>query len=223
MSNPSFQRARQPEQKQQRRAAILAAAATLFADGGFDKITLSAIAREAGISKANVYRYFESKEEIFLHLSLEDNAAWVADLEIQLADVATCGDLEEVAGVLARSLSARPRLAALAAVTSSILEHNVSEQVVLAYKQAMLPLAIRLGNALHAAMPALSIEQAREFLLYLYVVQTGLWPLAHPAPVVQQVLARPELAVFCVSWERDLQRMLVVVLRGMTDPRPSPP
>jgi AcrR family transcriptional regulator len=49
----------------QRRAQILAAAAGLFSRGGYQGVTVDAIARRAGISKGNLYWYFSSKREIF--------------------------------------------------------------------------------------------------------------------------------------------------------------
>ena len=61
-----FERARQPEQKELRREAILEAATELLAEKGLHDISLSAIARRAKLSKANLYRYFESREAIFL-------------------------------------------------------------------------------------------------------------------------------------------------------------
>ena len=70
-------RARSPEEKELRRAAILQAAAALVEREGLEKTGLNAIAREAGISKANIYRYFESREAILLHLVLEDCRDWV--------------------------------------------------------------------------------------------------------------------------------------------------
>ena len=49
----------------QRRAQILAAAAGLFSRGGYQGVTVDAIAQRAGISKGNLYWYFRSKQEIF--------------------------------------------------------------------------------------------------------------------------------------------------------------
>ena len=50
------------EERQQR---ILNAAAELFAHYGYDKTTVSDIAREAGISKGAIYLHFASKEALF--------------------------------------------------------------------------------------------------------------------------------------------------------------
>src|SRR6516165_8667830 len=45
--------------------AILAAARTLFAEGGFEATSIDAIATKAGVAKGAVYHHFQSKEEIF--------------------------------------------------------------------------------------------------------------------------------------------------------------
>ena len=44
---------------------ILAAAERAFLAGGFGAVTMDAIAREAGVSKATVYAHFTGKEELF--------------------------------------------------------------------------------------------------------------------------------------------------------------
>jgi len=46
-------------------AAILAAAERAFLAAGFGAVTMDAIARDAGVSKATVYAHFSGKEELF--------------------------------------------------------------------------------------------------------------------------------------------------------------
>src|ERR1700722_17305069 len=45
--------------------SILAAARRTFLASGFGAVSMDTIAREAGASKATVYAYFSSKEELF--------------------------------------------------------------------------------------------------------------------------------------------------------------
>lgn len=52
----------------QRREKILKAAKKLFAQKGFKGTTTKMLAQEAGISEASLYKYFSSKEEIYLNL-----------------------------------------------------------------------------------------------------------------------------------------------------------
>jgi AcrR family transcriptional regulator len=62
---------------------ILAAAERAFLAGGFGAVTMDAIAREAGVSKATVYAHFHGKEELFgaviAHLSERPFGGFPAD------------------------------------------------------------------------------------------------------------------------------------------------
>jgi len=211
----SWVRARKPEHKEQRRRAILEAAAELFREQGLDATSLNAIAARAGISKANVYRYFESREEIFLHLLLGDYEEWVSALEETLAPLAGSGAPEAVARALTESYLARPRLPSLVAALSSVLERNVTLEVVVAFKTRFMALAVRLTNALHAALPSLDMDRTRRFLMYSHFIVAGMWPSAHPPEAVRQALERPELQALRVEIERDLRGAIETLLRGL--------
>jgi len=46
-------------------ARILAAAEALFAEHGFDAVSMNAIAERAGVSKANIFHHFNSKDALY--------------------------------------------------------------------------------------------------------------------------------------------------------------
>lgn len=48
----------------EKRAQILKSAARVFATQGFDRASMSELARDCGISKANIYHYYDSKDAI---------------------------------------------------------------------------------------------------------------------------------------------------------------
>lgn len=65
-------------------ARILAAAEKLFAEHGFQAVSISGIAVRAGVSKANVFHHFSSKRELYvavLRNACSDAAARLGDLE----------------------------------------------------------------------------------------------------------------------------------------------
>lgn len=81
---------RKERERQQRVNDILEAAHQIFAKKGFLKTTLQDVAKEAEISVGLIYRYFQSKEDIFASLALM--GAEVFDNEIeQLLKKATSG------------------------------------------------------------------------------------------------------------------------------------
>lgn len=52
--------------KEKRREQILSSAKTVFIDKGFNGATTVEIAKEAGISEVTLFRYFDSKKELFM-------------------------------------------------------------------------------------------------------------------------------------------------------------
>ncbi len=49
---------------EQKRAHILKSAARVFAEQGYDRASMSVLAKECGISKANIYHYYDSKDAL---------------------------------------------------------------------------------------------------------------------------------------------------------------
>jgi AcrR family transcriptional regulator len=54
--------------KEAKKAEILAAAMTVFAEKGFGRTRMEDVAKQAGIGKGTVYEYFRSKDELFFAL-----------------------------------------------------------------------------------------------------------------------------------------------------------
>lgn len=63
----------------QKRAQILKSAARVFAREGFDRASMTQLARECGISKANIYHYYDSKDAILFDI-LDSYLAGLRDL-----------------------------------------------------------------------------------------------------------------------------------------------
>lgn len=59
-------RPRDPDRADRRRAEILDAAAALFAEHGFANVQVQAVADKLGVGNGTVYRYFPTKEALFL-------------------------------------------------------------------------------------------------------------------------------------------------------------
>lgn len=76
-------RARSEDEKAARRAAILAAARAMIDDVGFDGVTMSGLAKRAGLAKGTLYLYVASKEELFLALFVDELEALVDRFEAE--------------------------------------------------------------------------------------------------------------------------------------------
>ena len=59
-------RPKDPDLETRRKAEILEAAAVVFAQDGFAETDVQVIANRVGVSKGTIYRYFETKDVLFL-------------------------------------------------------------------------------------------------------------------------------------------------------------
>ncbi len=210
-----WQRARRPEQKAERRRAILEATTALLDEAGVEGATLSEIARRAGLSKANCYRYFESREAILLELTLAESSEWMGDIQTRLGPLAGSGDVDAVAAAFVAATVGRPRVCTLYSAIYSVMERNVSPPAVAEFKRDFHERVFGSTDAIRRALPDLSVEATDQFVLYLGFFIAGAWPSANPAPGVAEILQRQGHP----TQSRDFGEILLahtrVVLRGL--------
>ncbi len=63
---------RRKRERENRKNAILKSARKLFFEKGFKPVTVESIARKAELSKGSIYLYYNSKEEIYTQILLND-------------------------------------------------------------------------------------------------------------------------------------------------------
>lgn len=208
-----FLRARRPEQKQQRYAAILDAARELAVRDGVGAVSLAGIAAQVGMHKSALLKYFETREEIFLRLAETEFAEWAAGA---LAALSTAGpEPADVAEVLANSVADRPLLCQLLLYTPLTLERNVSLDAVRAYKLAIKASLQEVLPAMQRALPALHPDQCLDLFMMMGLVAAGLWQAAHPSPHVMALHAENPDAAHYPDFRTSLIRFARTYLAGL--------
>lgn len=216
MTTPDpFQRARRPEQKEERRQHLLDTAKTAL-HGGMElsELGLNELARQAQMTKSNVYRYFENREALLLALLEEEAAQWQADLDARFA-AAPLLTPERIARDFAGACAAHPLMCRLFSILPSIIERNVSAERLTEFKRNSLALIADVAQQLHRLAPALPGTAYVAFLRQAIALMIGLWPLASPAVALCSVLELPELRPLRYDFETDLAAGLLWLLRGL--------
>lgn len=206
----AFVRARRPEQKDVRRSHLLATAREVLAGGTpLRDLGLNELARTAGVSKANVYRYFESREAILLELLWEEAIEWWVAYQPVLerrrrGPVA----LEALVDEAARSVVARPLLCELMAAVPSTLEQNLSAGVIAEFKTRLLEFFGVAATRMASVCPELEHDAYVDLLYDTTTCIAGLYHSARPSPTAAEAFARPELAFFRRDLGDELSRHL---------------
>jgi len=219
MSTETYQRARRPEQKLERRDAILSAARELALRDGVRTVSLADIAARVGIHKSALLRYFETREQIFLELTAEAWREWVAALHAEL-DEAALGSAALVADVFARSFSDRPLLCDLIAHTPLNLERNVSVESVRQYKLTSLAAVQEAASVAQRVLPDLTVAECLDFVAVVASLAGATWQMANPGPALAELYASdPALSRACIDLTQRLRRAGDILLAGLIPAR----
>jgi TetR/AcrR family transcriptional regulator len=170
----SFQRARQPDQINLRRKALLAAAAELFDAEGPWGAGLNAIAARARFTKSNVYRDFESREDVLLALLL-DEFDRLSDAIEKAISARPVGDIAAVAEAITTCFLAQPRCCHLMSIFASVLEQNVSEKTIEAVKRHLKTRNDVIVAALMNRLPGAEPEDCGWAITMTSALVAGMW------------------------------------------------
>ncbi|MGW2095564.1 TetR family transcriptional regulator [Promicromonospora sukumoe] len=223
MTTRDFQRARSPEAKRVREAAILDAARRLGSERGIREVTLTDIASAVDMHKSAMLRYFETREEIFLRLTAEGWQDWAPDLAARVravgqhgADGGTRADADAVAAACASTLAERGMFCDLLAQTPLNLERNVSVEKVREFKLTTRDGLGQIVPAVRAALPGLTEQDGVDLVAAATSLAGTFHQIATPGPEVAELYrSDPRLSHALVEVEPRLARILGAMLRGM--------
>jgi AcrR family transcriptional regulator len=208
-----FIRARNDEQREVRYAEIRSAAARLYAEVGYEEITLAAIAREANFTRSNLYKYYSSKDEIFLEILLTDIVAWREDLQQRLQGK-SCS-IGEFATHFAHSYRDHARLLASLTILFVFIEKNASVENLTEFKAGLKNEMANLVGITCRALPAMSLQQAEEFLMMQISTANGLYPMTNLTVKQQQAVVVAGLDNPHGSFEVRFRNIIEAYLRGV--------
>ena len=142
---------RPAESRDEKMSEILAAAEARLREGGYQALSVAAIARDLGVAQNAIYWYFPSKDELF-----------VATMNRMLEKIAA-GKPSKQAGELERILWFTDRFQALSGLRGAMNDRARSSPAVAAFVEQLDALLSRmLSNVLREHVPAAELPVAVE-------------------------------------------------------------
>lgn len=211
-------RARNEEDKQERRRAILDAGLELWNETSYADFTMSAVAERAGVVKGTLYLYFETKEQLFLALMSDMMVGYFDDVDGELQQGGRWSK-SRVVQILAGGLAGRDAFTRMLTVLGNICEHNVSYEQLVAFKRLTLDRFMRTAALLAKRLPFLGVESALRLVMHLSAVAAGLAQVSYPSPLLDKVLELPDLRVMRVDLKTEFAAAATALLNGMEKKR----
>jgi AcrR family transcriptional regulator len=200
-------RAVAPQDKSERRAAIVNAVHELARRDLSASYSVEQLARKAGVAKGTVYLYFKTREEMLLAVH-EKHAHELFDV-VERALAAPDVTAEKVVRAGLRYLKAHPEFYPLAASCRSMLDKNVGTEAALAFKTGIGRRLGPLGTRIEQLYPGLRPGEGALLMMNNYAMIVGLWQLADPPLSLRPVMHRPEMQIFKLDFERQLTAALL--------------
>ena len=205
-------KARDLDEKAERRRTILRAANALLDIRRQTLPPASAIAAEAGLAKGTLYLYFQTKEEIYLAL-LGEWFGLLLDV-LRPAVESDAPTVENLVRRYTRFCAKNPRFMFLASMSASILEQNISEDMAHAFKKSLVDNVGAMTQTL-AAKTSADETQLRKGFIHMFSLSTGLWQHCHPPQVVERAYTRGDAQLIEMDFEQDLYTALLGLFGSM--------
>lgn len=210
-----FHRARSDDQIRQRREAFLDAARTLLAESGVEGVTLNALANAVNLSKSNLYRYFESCEDVLAEVYHQEARRLSADLISSFKSMPRRNDLSSCAALFSNACGGRPVFCLLHTKMAGSVEQGISLDRLMELKTSYARLSAKVAHALLEAVPALGERGAaiavRMFMHHL----AGCWQYCNPGPNVKAAIAQAGLSQYQQPFRQVMAQSCHTILIGL--------
>ena len=158
-----------------RKEEIVAACAALNESMSFREITIKDIGAATSFTRTSIYNYFETKEEIFLALLQKEYELWVEAMNAVMAsrDFMT---RDELAQVIARTLTDRPRLLRLLSMNLFDMEANSRPERLAEFKVAFGASLNAVSRMVEKYAPEMDGPARQRFLYAFFPFIYGIYP-----------------------------------------------
>jgi TetR/AcrR family transcriptional regulator len=203
---------------EQLRKKILGAARSCLAEYGPEKLRMEKVAREAGCSRATLYRYFSSKEEILQNIAVENFQRINAEVD---AEIRPIRDIRlKLATGLARSLAIAHSADLTHMFTSDMISRamNSSSVGVKAIASDRIAPIYRIGQEKGWVRDGIDLDEAVNWII---LTATGLLSMGWPVVGTRELSPDEQVEYLCRFLFFSIFEMEDILSEALTSPERS--
>lgn len=205
-------RARSPEKKQERFNQIMEVTNDLFLKHSYHDITLTTIAKALNWSRGNLYKYVNTKEEIFLEIYLSKQEEFIDSLKksFELKKI----DQVYFANKLSQCFDQHRLYLRYHNILSSIIETNVSVEKLADFKIKSYKQREYFFELLQVQCPHLSLKQVKMLFLTLMYHACGLDSHTHGTKLLEDAMALANLEIYYDDYCQLMSNFIIMCLNN---------
>ena len=185
-------RTKSPENESKRRNEIIDSCAALYEERGFRDITIKDISERLDISRPAIYKYYETKEEIFLDFVTREAGCWIEDVKEGVAAKEQFSKAE-FAELMADTLSKRKMLLKILTMNIYEIEDNSRLERLTAYKNGYKEMNAVLFDAIGKIKPGVSREKRSKVIRLFFPFLNGVYAYSEPTEKQWEAMKEAEL------------------------------
>lgn len=199
-------RARSGEHKEERFSQIKQATAELFENVPYAVITLTMIAEKLGWSRANLYKYVTTKEEIILKIAADKMSAYYGSLLSAFPD-GNNFSIEVIAEIWAGILNANQDYMRYVSYLNPVIETNVTVERLAAFKKQYYDFTKTLSERL-SEMLDVTQEAAYKIQLDVLFYASSNAVCCYKNPLVQEALKQINITPLPMDFYQDMKKFV---------------
>jgi len=210
-----FERAKTDEQRQVRIQEITRVAADLLDNYDYHLITLSNIAKGINFSRANLYKYIASKEEIYLILFIDEYEMFLNLLKKEIKQDFS-KKTDTFAETLADIIGNQKRFLKLYSILYTIIEKNSSEEKLIEFNQKFKDCKEKYIRILKTAFPIMDKNRIIKFIELLDCFIIGFFPITSLSTVQVSAAQNANIGYYPPNLKKVLAEQIIFTLRNVT-------
>lgn len=210
-----WKRARTEEKKNERKETIYKAAFKLFRENGYDNVSFNGIASESGFTKSNMYRYFSSKDEIFLNIFAGLFNEWFKECIKNLKELKEGDDVSDFANTWVNSLLSHQQFLDLTPILFVSLERNSSYKQLLEFKELAKDLLFKISIEINRIFPKVEGEKVYRFLNLCFAATSNFWAASKQNKALKEIYNQDKFKELKLDFKRDLTISIEIIIQGI--------
>lgn len=159
----------------ERKKEIIDACKKLYQTTNFNDVTIKSISDEVSFSRASIYNYFQTKEEIFLAFLKREYRKWIDDLNYIYEENESLSK-EEFADKLTKSIEKREKLLKLISMNMYEIEDNSRLEELVEFKKVYSKAEQTVRKCIDKFFKNMSKDDKDKFIYTFFPFMYGIYP-----------------------------------------------